>query len=109
MAFNEALAERIRRHLARRKSVAERQMFGGIGFLLNGNLLVGVRNDSLIVRLDPAESDAALNEPHVRAFDVGGRPMKGWLLVAPAGVEADDQLRAWVARSAEFVSKLPAK
>ena len=84
-------------------------MFGGVGFLLNGNLLVGVWKDSLIARLGPEGGDEALKEPHVSEFDVTGRSMKGWVLVAPQGVEDDDQLRGWVRRGVKFVGKLPAK
>jgi len=109
MAFNEALAQRIRQGLARRKNVAEKKMFGGVGFLLNGNLLVGVWKDSLVVRLNPDEGDDPLLEPHVRAFDITGKPMKGWVLVGPGGVEGDDQLSGWIQRATEFVKTLPAK
>jgi hypothetical protein len=109
MAFSEALAERIRQRLARRKNVEEKKMFGGAGFLLRGNMLVGVGKDSLIVRLGPDEGEEALLEPHVREFDITGRPMKGWVVVAPAGVEGDDQLSGWIQRAVKFVGKLPAK
>ena len=109
MAFSEALAERIRQALHRKKGVEEKKMFGGIGFLLNGNLLVGVWKDSLIVRLGPEEGGDALLEPHVSEFNITGRAMKGWVLVAPEGVEGDDQLSGWVQRAVKFVGKLPAK
>ena len=109
MAFSEALAGRIRQQLARRKNVEEKKMFGGVGFLLNGNMLVGVWRDSLIVRLGPDEADEALKEPHVKEFDITGRPMKGWVLVEPEGVQHDDQLKGWVQRAVKFVGKLPAK
>jgi hypothetical protein len=109
MAFSKALAQRIRQGLARRKGIEEKKMFGAIGFLLNGNLLVGVWKESLIVRLGPDETDDALKEPHVGAFDITGRPMKGWVLVAPQGVEDDTQLTAWIQRAEKFVGKLPAK
>jgi TfoX/Sxy family transcriptional regulator of competence genes len=108
MAFSAALAERIRQALARKRGVEEKKMFGGVGFLLNGNMLVGVWRDSLIVRLGPDEGDEALKEPHVNKFDITGRPMKGWVLVAPEGVEADDQLKGWLQRAVKFVGKLPA-
>ena len=88
MAFDEALAERIRRGLARKRGVEEKKMFGGVGFLLNGNMLVGVWKNSLIVRLGEDDHEAALSEPHVREFDITGKPMKGWLMVEPQGVEA---------------------
>jgi TfoX/Sxy family transcriptional regulator of competence genes len=109
MAFNESLAARIRQHLARRKNVEEKKMFGGIGFLLNGNMLVGVWKDSLIARLGPEEGEEALREPHVKEFDITGRPMKNWVLVGPEGVERDKQLSDWVQRAMKFVAKLPAK
>jgi hypothetical protein len=109
MAFDETLAARIRQRLARRKNVAEKKMFGGVGFLLNGNLLVGVWKDSLVVRLGPDEGDDVLLELHVRKFDITGKPMKGWVLVAPAGVEGDDQLSGWIQRAAKYVGQLPAK
>ena len=109
MAFSEALAERIRRGLARRKNVEEKKMFGGVGFLLNGNLLVGVWKDSPCVRLGPEQAEEALREPHVKAFDITGRPMKGWVLVEPEGVEDGDQLSGWIQRAIKFVRTLPAK
>jgi TfoX/Sxy family transcriptional regulator of competence genes len=76
MALNETLAERIRHQLARRKNVEEKKMFSGVGFLLNGNLLVGVRRDSLLVRLDPEQSDEALKEAHVSEFTIKGRGLQ---------------------------------
>lgn len=110
MAFNEALAERIRHLLARRKNVEEKKMFGGIGFLLNGNLLVGVRKDSLLVRLGPEQSEEALREAHVTEFKISGRgTMKGWVVVGLEGVKDDDQLKGWIQRAAKFVGMLPAK
>ena len=109
MAFDEVLAERIRQSLARRKNVEEKKMFGGIGFLLNGNLLVGVWKESLIARIGPDEGGEALKEPHVKEFDITGRPMRNWVLVEPAGVEDDDQLADWIGRAVKFVGALPAK
>ena len=109
MAADESLAARIRDALARKKGVEEKKMFGGICFLLNGNLLVGVWKDSLIARLGPDEGEEALLEPHVRAFDITGRPMRNWVLVEPEGVEDDDQLAGWIGRATKFVGKLPRK
>ena len=109
MAYDETLAARIRQRLTRRKNVTEKMMFGGVGFLLNGNLRVGVWKDSLVVRLDHDEGDEVLLEPHVRKFDITGRPMKGWVLVAPAGVEGDDRLNGWIQRAAKSVTKLRTK
>src|SRR5438105_15557165 len=99
MAFSESLAARIRQRLARRKNIEEQKMFGGIGFLLNGNMLVGVWKDSLIVRLEPDEYEDALKEPHGKEFDSTGRPMEGWALAEPEGVGGADQWRAWRQRA----------
>jgi TfoX/Sxy family transcriptional regulator of competence genes len=107
MAFSESLAARIRQRLVRRKNVEAKKMFGGVGFLLNGNMLVGVWKDSLISRLDPVEGDEALKEAHVSEFNITGRSMKGWVLVAPEDVENDDQLKDWIERAVKFVGKLP--
>jgi TfoX/Sxy family transcriptional regulator of competence genes len=109
MAFSEALAERVRHLLARRKHVEEKRMFGGVGFLLHGNLLVGVWKDSLIARLGHDEGEEALLEPHVKEFDITGRAMKGWVVVRPEGVQNDDELKGWLRRAVKFVGKLPAK
>ena len=109
MAFSAALAERIRHALARRKNVEEKKMFGGIGFLLNGNLLVGVWKDSLCVRLGSEQAEEALPEPHVKEFDITGRPMKGRVLVKPEGVTSDEELKGRIQRAMKFVGKLPAK
>src|SRR6266700_5472218 len=108
MAFDQYLAARIRHALTRKRGIEEKKMFGGIGFLLNGNMLVGVWKDSLIVRLGPEEGDKALMEPHVKEFDITGRAMKGWVLVDPAGVEGDNLLAGWIQRAVTFVGKLPA-
>ncbi len=109
MAFDETLAQRIRQLVSRRKNVEEKKMFGGVGFLLNGNILVGVWKDSLIVRLGPDEGEEALKEPHVKVFDITGRPMKGWVLVAPEGVQDNDALKDWIDRATRFVKTLPGK
>ena len=103
------LAERIRQAIAQRRGIVEKKMFGGIAFLLHGNMLVGVWKDSLIVRLGPEQGAQALSEPHVKQFDVTGRPMKGWVLVEPEAIDEDGQLRDWIERASEFVGTLPAK
>jgi TfoX/Sxy family transcriptional regulator of competence genes len=109
MAFDQNLAERIRECLSRRKNVEERKMFGCVCFLINGNALAGVWKDRLIARLGPDEGEAAQREPHVRAFDITGRPMRKWVAVEPEGVEDDEQLHEWIQRALEFVTALPAK
>jgi len=109
MAFDETLAERIRRGLARKKSIEEKKMFGGVGFLLNGNMLVAVWKESLIVRLGDEQGEEALKEAHVKEFDITGRAMKGWVLVGPEGIEDDEQLKSWIQQAVKFVRKLPGK
>lgn len=109
MAFNETLATRIRQVLARKRGIEEKKMFGGVGFLLHGNMLVGVWKVSMIVRLDPAQSQQALSEPHVKAFDITGKPMKGWVMVEPEGIAEDDQLQHWIGLAQKFVKTLGAK
>jgi hypothetical protein len=109
MAFDENLAARIRTTLGRKKGVEEKKMFGGLGFLLHGNLLVGVWKNSMIVRLGPDEGQAALLEPHVGEFDITGRPMQGWVMVAAEGVADEEAVKGWVQRAVKFVGKLPAK
>jgi hypothetical protein len=109
MAFSEALADRIRFQLARQNRIEEKHMFGGVCFLRHGNIVVGVWKDSLIARLGPGESDAALQEPFVWEFDITGKPMKGWVMVGPEGVEEDVQLQAWIDRAMTFVKTLPRK
>ena len=84
-------------------------MFGCICFFHNGNALAGVWKDRLIARVGPEDGEAALLEPHVRVFDITGRPMRNWVLVEPEGVEDDDQLKAWVERAMTFVEMLPGK
>ena len=109
MAYSEDLAERIRNVLSRKKSIEEKKMFGCICFFLNGNALAGVWKDRLIARLGPDEGEAALREPHVRQFDITGRPMRNWVVVEPEGVEDDDQLKVWIDRATKFVRTLPKK
>jgi len=109
MAFDENLAARIRKNLARKKNIEEKKMFGGVGFLLNGNMLVGVWKDSLIVRLGDEQGEEALLEPYVKPFDITGKAMKGWAMVTPEGIGDDGQLKAWIQRAMRFVGKLPGK
>ena len=109
MPYSESLAERIRPTLGRHKGIEEKKMFGGVGFLLNGNMLVGVWQASLIARIGPDQYAAALKKPHVREFDITGRPMKGWIMVEPDGIEQDRQLKDWIEQATNFVETLPAK
>jgi len=109
MAFDEGLADRIRSALGRRKGLAEKKMFGGIGFLMNGNMCCGVHKAEMIVRIAPEETESVLKQAHTRVFDLTGRPMKGWILVEPAGLKTDARLTKWVELAAAYASSLPAK
>ena len=109
MPFDESLAARIRDALARKRGVEEKKMFGCVCFLINGNALAGVWKDRLIARVGSEEGEAAMLEPHVRAFDITGRPMRNWVAVDPGGVEDDDQLKDWIERALKFVKTLPKK
>ncbi len=109
MAYDEALADRIRDVLAARSEVGERKMFGGIAFMVAGNMAVGVIGEDLMVRLDPADAEKALAEPHARPMDFTGKPAKNMVYVDPAGTESDRDLAAWVEAGADFASSLPPK
>jgi len=109
MAYDEKFAARIRKALGPRKGLVAKQMFGGIAFLLNGNMCVGIHKDELIVRLDPDETDAALAKPHTRVFDLTGRPMKGWILVGSKGIATAPQLKQWVSVATKYAGALPPK
>lgn len=109
MAFDVELADRIRKTLGKRKGLVEKKMFGGIAFLLNGNMCCGVHGKEMIVRINPDETDKTLKERHTRIFDITGRPMKGWILVGPKGLAKDVDLADWVTVAVRYASSLPAK
>jgi len=89
--------------------LVEKKMFGGVGFLLNGNMACGVNKDDLIVRVGPDRYEQTVIQPHARPFDFTGRPMKGWVMVSPDGVSADGDLQNWVNQGITFAKSLPAK
>jgi len=110
MAFDRDLALRLRELLADEDRITEKKMFGGLAFLLNGNMCVSAsRTGGMLVRIDPANTRAALARPHVTLMKMGGRTMDGWLLVAPEGVRTKREIGAWVERSVAFVKTLPPK
>ena len=109
MAFDEGLAQRIRKRLAGQKGLTEKKMFGGLAFLLNGNMCCGVHRRELIVRLEPARTDAALAELHTRIFDLSGRPMKGWILVELLGLADEPSLAKWLRLGTNYAASLPKK
>src|ERR687897_2087377 len=109
MAYDEALAERIRGVLADRDDVTEQKMFGGIAFMIGDRMAVGVVHDDLMVRVGPDAHDDAISQPHVRPMDFTGRPTRGMVYVAPAGVVEDRDLAKWVDKGAAFAASLPPK
>jgi TfoX/Sxy family transcriptional regulator of competence genes len=110
MAYDEALAERVREQISARGDVTEKKMFGGIAFMLGGNMAVGVRGDDLLVRLSQEDAQSALSEEGVRPFEMGGRRQpRGWVLVAGERISDDAGLREWVNAGADYAASLPAK
>jgi TfoX/Sxy family transcriptional regulator of competence genes len=110
MPYDEDLANRLRELLADEDAITEKRMFGGLAFLLHGNMSVSAsRNGGLLARIDPADTDAALARPHVTLMEMGGRTMDGWITVAPEGLKTKRQLAAWVKRSVAFAKTLPPK
>ena len=108
MAYNLELAKRVAAEL-KGLSFVEKNMFGGTGFLLHGNMACGSHKGRLIVRVGPEAYEEALDRPHVRLFDITGRPMKGWVMVLPEGYESEQDLRAWVQQGVTFAQMLPPK
>jgi hypothetical protein len=108
MAYDEKLAQRIRGNLPR-SGVTEKQMFGGLAFLLNAKMCCGVHANEMIARTSPQGAQAALRERDVRVFDLSGRPMKGWLLVAARGLTSDTALQRWTPEAVAFARALARK
>ena len=108
MAYDEKLAKRIRKLIAGNERITERKMFGGIAFMLNGNMFCGVIKDDLMVRVGPDAHEDALAKPYARPMDFANRPMKGMVFVGPEGF-AGKGLGNWMERSRKFVETLPPK
>ena len=109
MAYDEELAERVRRALAPREGLSEKKMFGGIAFMLRGNMACGIVKDELMVRVGPERYDDALARPHARPMDFTGRAMRGMVYVTPEGLRSDTDLSVWLQRGLEFAESLPPK
>jgi hypothetical protein len=110
MAYDEDLANRIRELIAAEEGLTEKKMFGGLAFLIAGNMSVAASGQGgLLVRVDPAESDALSAKPHAGPMEMRGRTMDGWLRVAPEGVRTKGQLEPWVRRGVAYARSLPAK
>ncbi len=110
MPYNHELADRIRKLLEHRPGMVEKKMFGGVGFILRGNMAVGVQGDELIVRIGEDANEAALAQPYVRPFmPVPGKPMAGWVLVGLEAIADDGDLHHWVEQGYDYASGLPEK
>lgn len=108
MAYDLKLADRIRAQLDG-LPFAEKKMFGGVGFLIGGNMACGVYKGDLVVRVPQEKHSVLLKKPHAKPFELTGQPMKGWLLVEPGGVNTARRLSAWVREGVEFATTLPPK
>ena len=109
MAYDEGLAQRIREALDELPGLVEKKMFGGVGFIIQGNMACGVNKDKLIVRVGPERHEETMQRPHTRPFDITGRPMKGWVRVEADGYQSDDDLKDWVQQGVAFAQTLPPK
>jgi TfoX/Sxy family transcriptional regulator of competence genes len=110
VAYDDELADRVRELVAGEQGVAEQRMFGGLAFLINGNMSVTVsRQGGLMVRVDPEQTEALLDEEHVQPVVMRGREMDGWLRVDTAALRTDSQLERWVERSVSYARSLPSK
>ena len=109
MSHNEHIEQRIRKAIKGWKNTTHKNMFGGVCYLLNGNMFCGVHKDYLILRLGEEKGGEALDKPHTRPFDITGRPMKGWVMVPEEGFKRDADLAGWLQIAREFVDTLPPK
>ncbi len=109
MAYNEKLAERLNKAFSRRKGAAEKKMFGGIAYIVNGHMCCGIQDNLLVVRVGPNAYEEALKEKYTRPMDFTGRPMKGYIYVEPKGCKSDEDLKSWIERGIKFVNSLPPK
>jgi hypothetical protein len=109
MPYDEWLAERVRALLSKKQGWSERKLFGGIAFMLNGNMCAGVVRGDLMVRVGPDAHDDALAQPGARPMDFTGRPMRGCVVVDRAGIESDADFAGWVDAGADYAASLPAK
>ena len=109
MAYNDRLADDVRARIGSYPEVTEQEMFGGIAFMINGNMAVGVSGDELMVRVGKEAHDESVQRPGARIFDMGNRPMRGWVMVGGDGLASEDSFEAWVDRGVAYAESLPAK
>jgi TfoX/Sxy family transcriptional regulator of competence genes len=109
MSYDEAVAQQVREALTKYPDITEKKMFGGLAFLLRGNMCCGITGNELMVRVGPHGYEAALSRPHTRKMDFTGKPLKGFVYVSPEGFGAKKDLNAWIKKASEFVLSLPTK
>ena len=110
MAYDEELASRVREHVQGEGGLTEKRMFGGLAFLINGNMAVSASSQGgLLLRVDPAQTDALVSEPHAQRFAMRGREMDGWLRIDADGLETDDEFERWIDRGVAYARSLPPK
>ena len=109
MAYNERIEQRIDKIVKRWQGMGKKKMFGGICYLIHGNMCFGIHKDSLVVRAGVEAAEERMTEKYVRPFDITGRPMKGWVMVEEGGWEADESLKGWLALGKKFALTLPKK
>jgi hypothetical protein len=109
MAYDRRLADEVRAHIGNHQGLTEKEMFGGIAFMIGGNMAVGVSGDELMVRVGKDAHDQAVAKPGARIFDLSARPMRGWIVVAPEGFTADAALDTWIQQGVAYAETLPPK
>ena len=109
MAFDTELADRIRKSLGKEAGVTERQQFGGVAFLVNGNVACGVITNDMLVRVGPEKHEQSIANKHAKAFSLTGRPSKGWVIISRNGLKTAAELNKWVRLGRDFAAGLPPK
>ncbi len=109
MPFDPGLAQRLEDLIPPASGLIETRLFGGVGYLLQGNMCIGIYKDLLILRVGAATAKELLKDPHIRPMDITGRPMKGWVMVEPEGIEDDHDLTRYLNAAIQFVATLPPK
>ncbi len=109
MAYDTKLCERIRAQLKGTRGLEEKKMFGGVGFMINGNMACGVQKDDLVIRINPDKHGETMKRPHTKPFMARGRSMAGWILISPEGCKTDQALVDWIQMGAGFAKSLPPK
>lgn len=109
MAYNIELSNRIQSELSGTTGLVEKKMFGGVGFMVHGNMACGVNGDNLLVRVGIDHNDEALSRPFTKPFAISGKPMAGWIIVEPGGYESNEQFKRWVKQGLDYARTLPAK